>query len=53
MIPAMFLPVAAMKADPALAPGARGGRRVFVTRIWPAKEGAAVDVRWTADVGEH
>jgi quercetin dioxygenase-like cupin family protein len=53
-IPAILLQLAEAKADPALAPGARGARRVYVTKIRNGKEEPARRVAWAAaDIRER
>jgi mannose-6-phosphate isomerase-like protein (cupin superfamily) len=45
-LPAFFVPLSAVKTDPALPIGARGARKLLVTDLYPTKEEEATDDVW-------
>ena len=51
-IPALYISLDAVKSDPALAPGARGARKLLVTEIYAQKERLANQPIWESPCGE-
>lgn len=51
-IPALYISLDAVKSDPALAPGARGARKLLVTEIYAQKERPANQSIWAPPHGE-
>lgn len=51
-IPSLYISLDAVKSDPALAPGARGARKLLVTEIYTQKERPANQPIWEPPDGE-
>jgi mannose-6-phosphate isomerase-like protein (cupin superfamily) len=51
-VPALFVSLDAVRSDPALAPGARGARKLLVTEVYRQKERPAIQPIWEPPQGE-